>query len=208
MATSDNIYGNFYGKLGNLVSYKLKGRTVVRHIGKSTKAPSLAQLAIRQKMAIVIRFLRPALAFVNAGFEFEVTGTAKNPHNEAVSVNVKSALQGTYPHISLDYSKVLLSKGLLAPAILPAVSLTGTLLRFTWAVDADMDWGIKNDRTMLLVYCPDLHQTVYLLSGARRSAGQDEIELPLGYIGKQLHCYIAFKSSNGKRVSDSVWVGH
>ncbi|WP_084237312.1 DUF6266 family protein [Pedobacter africanus] len=77
----------------------------------------------------------------------------------------------------------------------------------TWAVDVDMDWGIKNDRTMLLVYCPELFKAVYVLSGARRSAGRDDLELPASFAGKDLHCYIAFKASNGKNVSDSVWVG-
>ena len=205
MATSNNLFGDFNGKLGNLVSYKLNNKTVVRHIGKTKKAPSLAQLAIRQKMALVIKFLRPALAFVNAGFELETAGTDKNPHNAAVSYNTKNATQGAYPDISLDYSKVLLSKGLLKPAVSAVVGLTGTLLTFTWAVDPDMDWGIKNDRAMLLVYCPELNQSVYILSGARRSTGQDEIELPANYVGKELHCYIAFRAGNGKGISDSVY---
>lgn len=156
-------------------------------------------------MALVIKFLRPALAFVNAGFELETAGTDQNPHNAAVSYNTKNATQGVYPDIFLDYSKILLSKGLLEPAITPAVSLTGSLLTFTWAVDADMDWGIKNDRAMLLIYCPELCRAVYILSGARRSTGQDEIELPANFAGRELHCYIAFKAGNGKGISDSVY---
>jgi len=163
MATSNSSFGEFNGKLGNLVSYQLKGKTVVRHIGKTKKPPTAAQLAVRQRMATVIKFLRPALAFINTG--------------------------------------------LLEPAINPQVSLTGTLLTITWSVTADMDWGIKNDRTMLLVYCPELDKVVYVLSGARRSSGQDEMELPANYAGKELQVYISFKASNGKSISDSCWVG-
>ncbi|ACU05046.1 DUF6266 family protein [Pedobacter heparinus] len=207
MATSNGISGEFKGKLGNLVSYQLKGKTVIRHIGKSNKKPSAAQLATRQKMATIIKFLQPAVPFVNVGFELEVQGTDKNPHNAAVSYNVKNALQGQYPDITLDYSKVLLSKGILEPAILPEATFTGTLLEITWQVAADMDWGIKNDRTMLFIYCPELDKAVYVLSGARRSTGKDEIELPLSFVGKALQVYIAFKAVNGKSVSDSRWVG-
>lgn len=54
---------------------------------------------------------------------------------------------------------------------------------------------------MLLIYYPDLG-----ISGARRSSGTDEIELPTNYIGKELHIYIAFKANNGKSISDSVYV--
>ncbi|MDR6786119.1 hypothetical protein ABIE26_004838 [Pedobacter africanus] len=107
--------------------------------------------------------------------------------------------------MSLDYSKALVSMGGLQPAIAPAVHLTGTLLTFTWLVDPNMDWGIKNDRTMLLVYCPELGKASYFFSGARRSTGTDTMELPPEYVGKELHCYIAFKSSDGKGISDSVY---
>ncbi|WP_316811489.1 DUF6266 family protein [Pedobacter heparinus] len=179
----------------------------MRHIGKSNKKPTAAQLATRQKMAAVIKFLRPALPFVNVGFELEVLGTDKNPHNAAVSYNVKNAMQGSYPDISLNYSKVLLSKGSLEPAIDPGATLTGTLLELTWQVAADMDWGIKNDRAMLFIYCPELDKAVYVWSGSRRSTGKDEIELPLNYVDKELQVYIAFKADNGKSMSNSVWVG-
>lgn len=111
------------------------------------------------------------------------------------------ATQGAYPNISIDYSKVLFSKGLLEPTLAPMVSLAGNLLTFTWAVGANMDWGIKNDRAMLLVYCPELNKVVYVLSGARRSNGGDEIELPTNFVGKELHCFIITftESSNDNR---------
>jgi hypothetical protein len=137
MATSNGAFGEFKGKLGNLVSYNLKGKTVVRHIGKSKKPPTEAQLAVRQRMAAVIKFLRPALAFINAGFELAVEGTDRHPHNEATAYNYKNALQGEYPNISMDYSKVLVSMGALEPAINAQANLT---------LSPDMNWAIKNDR--------------------------------------------------------------
>jgi hypothetical protein len=206
MARSNGLFGEFSGKIGNLVSYQLRGKTVVRRIGKSNKPPTLAQLAVRQRVAIVTKFLRSALPVINVGFEFEVAGTTKHQHNAAVSVNVKCATQGEYPNINLDYSKVVVSMGALAPAVAPTAVLTGSLLTLTWAADADMDWGFKNDRALLLVYCPELDKAVYVLSGARRSTGHNEIELPVNFVGKELHCYVAFKSSDGKMVSDSVWI--
>jgi hypothetical protein len=59
---------------------------------------------------------------------------------------------------------------------------------------------------MLFIYCPELDKAIYVLSGARRSSGKDDIELPANYMGKEMHIYIAFKASNGKSTSDSVWV--
>ncbi|WEK20501.1 MAG: DUF6266 family protein [Candidatus Pedobacter colombiensis] len=196
----------FTGKLGNLVSYNLKGIKVIRHIGKTSKAPTLAQLVIRQKMATVINFLRPCLAFINIGFEIEVLGSNKNQHNAAVSYNTKHATQGEYPNISLDYSKVLVSKGVLEPVLKPQAALTGTKLSITWEVDPDMNWGIINDRSILIIYCQELDCAIYELIGTRRSTGRNEIELPTNYLGKNLHIYIAFTASDRKSISNSVYI--
>ncbi|MDR6785397.1 hypothetical protein ABIE26_004107 [Pedobacter africanus] len=206
MARLNGLFEGFNGKLGNLVSYNLKGKQVIRKIGRTTKAPTTAQLAVQQKLTLTNAFLKSILPFINVGFALEVAGTDKNPHNAATAYNIKHALQGEYPNMSLDYSKALVSMGGLQPAIAAAVHLTGSLLTFTWLVDPNMDWGIKNDRAMLLVYCPELAKATYFFSGARRSKGTDVMGLPPEYAGKELHCYIAFKSSDGKRISDSIWV--
>ena len=200
------IFGTFKGRIGNLVSYQLKGKNVIRRIGKTNKPPSLKQLSARQKMKITADFLKPTLAFINVGFELAVAGTDRHPHNEATAYNYKNALQGDYPNISIDYSKVLLSQGTLEPAINPQASLSNNILNITWDVSPEMSWGIKNDRTMLLVYCLELNKAIYVLNGAARITGQDDIELPANYLGRELQIYLAFKASNGKSISDSVWL--
>ncbi|MBB5440788.1 hypothetical protein HDC92_004492 [Pedobacter sp. AK017] len=202
----DGIFGIFKGRIGNLVSYQLKGKNVIRRIGKTNKPPSLKQLTARQKMKVTADFLKPLLPFINVGFEMSVAGTDRHPHNEATAYIYKNALQGDYPNISIDYSKVLLSQGSLEPAINPQARLSSHTLSITWEVSPEMNWGIKNDRTMLLVYCPELHKAIYVLSGATRITGQDEIELPANYLGREIHLYIAFRASNGKNISNSVWL--
>lgn len=201
----NGIFGTFKGRIGNLVSYQLRGKNVIRRIGKTHKPPTLKQLTARQKMKVTADFLKPMLTFINVGFEQAITGTDKHPHNEATAYNYRNALQGDYPDISINYSKVKLSQGTLEPAINPLAGLTGNTLSITWEVSPDMNWGIKNDRTMFLVYCPELSKAIYVLSGATRITGQDEIELPTNYIGRELHIYIAFRASNGKDISNSVW---
>lgn len=204
MASFNGLLGELSGKIGNLVSYNLKGKNVVRRIGKSSKAATTAQLTVRQKITVVNKFLRATIGIINVGFELEVAGTYQNSYNAATSYNAKNATHGEYPNISMDYSKVLISKGTLEPARNPQANLNGSLLTLNWELSDDLDWGIKNDRTMLLIYCPQLNLSTYVLSGARRSSGTDDLELPAEYIGKELQIYIAFKSSNGKSISDSV----
>jgi hypothetical protein len=64
-------------------------------------------------MKVVNEILKPSIHAIRAGFRLAVAGTDRNEYNEAVSYNKKNALQGVYPNISLDYTKVLMSMGTL-----------------------------------------------------------------------------------------------
>ncbi|WP_285054513.1 DUF6266 family protein [Pedobacter ginsengisoli] len=215
MALGDNgSFGNFKGKIGNLVRYQLKGKTVVRKIGVSNKPPTLPQLAVRRRIKVVSRFLKPMLAYINLGFEHIVAGTDQHPHNAATSYNTKNAVMGEYPDLVMDYSKALVSMGPLEPAIGAAVSLisgaSGPVangIEFTWLVSEDMDFGIRNDRAMLLVYFPGEGSADFVLSGPQRREGRGFVGLGTNQLNKQMECYIAFTADDRKSVSDSVWVG-
>ena len=215
MARGDEgSFGNFKGKIGNLVRYQLKGKTVVRKIGHSSKPPTLPQLRVRQKMKVVASFLSPILGFINLGFEFVVAGTDQHPHNAATSYNTKNAVMGEYPDIVMDYSKALVCMGSLEPAIGAAVSLVsgapgpaGNGVEFTWQVAGDMDLGIRNDRAMLLVYFPDVNEAEFVLSGAQRREGRGFVELGADQLSRKMECYIAFMADDRKSVSDSMWAG-
>ncbi|WP_316788836.1 DUF6266 family protein [Pedobacter frigoris] len=198
-------FGPIKGKVGNLVSYTLRGKNVVRIAGKTSKPPTLAQLINRQKMAVTNAFLKPIIPFINLGFLFAIEGTAKHQHNEALSYNRLHALQGEYPNIEMDYSKALVSKGSLQSAINPAVSLLANGVEFTWEVAQDMEWGIKNDRTMLLAYFPEQQQAIYIFSGAQRKEGRDFLELPANLLDQPMHTYISFMADDKTSVSDSMW---
>ncbi|WP_316792689.1 DUF6266 family protein, partial [Pedobacter frigoris] len=174
--------------------------------GKRAKPPTIPELINRQKMAVANAFLKPILPFIKLGFFFAVEGTTKHQHNEALSYNKLYALQGEYPNIEMDYSKALVSKGSLQPAINPAVSLLPNGIEFTWEVAPDMEWGIKNDRTMLLAYFPNQQQAIYIFSGAQRKEGRGFLELPPNLLDQPMHTYISFMADDKMSVSDSTWV--
>ena len=208
MGKLDNgAYGHVNGKIGNLVSYTLNGENVIRKIGRSTKPPTNAQRAVQQKIKRVNQFLNPILGYIKVGFSFAVERTGRYPHNMAVSCNVKNAMTGEYPNIEIDYSKALVSMGKLPTAINPNVQRLDNGVEFTWDVTDDMDWNIKNDRAMLLLFFPGASDAIYFLSGAKRSEGRDFVELPAAYLSTQMQCYIAFYADNKQSLSNSIWAG-
>lgn len=179
MGKLDNgAYGHVSGKIGNLVSYTLNGTNVIRKIGRSAKPPTNAQRAVQQKLRLVNEFLNPIFGFIKVGFSFAAEEIKKYPHNVALSYNIKNAITGEYPNLSIDYSKAMLSMGTLTPAINPVASKLENGVKFTWEVSNDMAWKSKNDTAMLLLYFPDSSNAIYFLSGAKRAEGRDFIELP------------------------------
>ena len=133
--------------------------------------------------------------------------TDRNPYNEATSDNFKLATVGEYPDISLDYNKLLVSKGSLPPAENAAVNILPDGIEFTWTVPADIDWNSNNDRSMLLIYYPESGKMIYILSGAQRRECKDFVALAPPYLDQPIQTYIAFASADRKSVSNSVWAG-
>ncbi|AOM76193.1 DUF6266 family protein [Pedobacter steynii] len=205
----NGLFGGFHGRIGNLVGYTLKGKHIIRKIGISTKPLTPARKANCQKMKVVNEILSPSLPVIRAGFRLAVSGTDKNEYNEAVSYNKLNALQGEYPNISLDYTKVLVSMGDLPVAVNPAISQNadGNEIEFSWEVPADLSYQYDNDRAMLMIYFPTLKVSCYHLIGSKRAEGKDTIRIDAAHAGERMEAYISFIKDNGKQVSNSVYAG-
>lgn len=206
MARLKSLFSNFQGKLGDLVGYTLRGKDVVRTVGKSSKPPTIKQLTVRKKIAVVTYMMSDVLNFINSGFSFAVAGTDKWPFNEAVSYNFKQATTGVYPDITLDYSKVLVSMGSLVPALNPAIIQQPNGLKFTWQMQPPGSANIDIDRAMLLIYFPAQRECICILTGAERKDCAQFVELAPEYLAREMQAYIAFIANDRTSISDSVWV--
>lgn len=209
--------GSLIGKLANTVGYERLGQSLVRMAPRKTKKKkprSDAQKAVNLRFKIVKSFIAEIGEFVNVGFRQDVAGTTKIPENGAVSYNIKHAVMGEYPNLALDYSKVLVCKGKLPGPVNAAVELDGNILKFKWDVNPDWSNKLKRDQVMMLAYLPATDRASYWLSGARRSAGADELQAPIERLAQGqavkdqfIETYIAFVSDDRQSISDSVYLG-
>lgn len=208
MATNKNgPYGHPNGKIGNIVFYVLNGQNVSRTIGDPGK-PSRNQLGNQQSMAVTMALLKCMKDFINVGFELEAAGTVKNAFNLATSYNKKEALQGEYPNISVNYSKVVLSKGDLPVAKDIQLNKTATGVLISWDPSRlDFDYR-PDDSVMIMLYHPLRKKAKSFLNAARREEGSHFIEIDKEWLDEPIEAYLCFKSANGKRISDSVYVGN
>lgn len=137
MSEINNLFDGGTGSLGNLVFFKRLGKTYVRTKPsryKDSKSP--AQLAQRQRMQVMNRFLKPFSQLIRLTFTPGVAG--RTSLQAAQSYNMRNALVGAYPDIHVDNQKVMLSMG---PLPLPQnISVTvrpeGLLIEWENGVEA------------------------------------------------------------------------
>ena len=203
---SNGPQGHLNGKVGKLVFYMLNGQPVVRLIGRKGK-PSTLQLANYQAMAVTTKLLKFMGSFIKLGYGLQAKGTVHNPHNLATSYHKKHALKGEYPNISVDYSKVLLSKGVLPETKDLQAKKVENGLEITWDT-AYREHLAPNDSVMVMICCPETGMDRQHLNVARRSEGKCFIPMTEKALKEQIEPYISFISADGERLSDSIYLGN
>ena len=197
--------GNIRGKVGNLVVGKWNKTTTVRSKGApSSKPKTQSQLEQQAKLSVAVQFMRSMKALLSQSFLYHpghMTG-----YNAAVRYLLKNAIVGEYPNYTVQYNRVLVSRGdLLHEGNANAAAAPGQVT-FTWTYEPTDVLVKPNDLAILVVYCEALNKCVFTVSGAQRSAGTASLAVTR-FRGEEVHTWLAFISANGKDTSDSVYTG-
>lgn len=195
-----------HGKIGNLVFYPLKNKLICKKIGKPGPATPL-QLINRQKMTVTMKLLSPMLKYIDLGFALAVKGTDKNAHNLATAYHKKYALKGEYPDIEVDYEKVIISQGALALIDGVQLSKVEKGLNFSWDASQKNENGEYDDLVMIMVCYTVTQKADSYLNAAKRSDGIHFIEMRPEDLEKPMAVYMSVRSADGKRISDSSYLG-
>ncbi|HAF29693.1 MAG TPA: hypothetical protein DCG75_11665 [Bacteroidales bacterium] len=214
MATLKNgILGGVAGKIGNVVGSSWKGidylKTLPTHY---TDAKTEVQITNRSKFLTLIRFLQTITDFIRVGYKS--LAVKKSAFNAATSYLYHNAMTGDYPNISIDFTKVFVSRGNLTGAYGASVSSpTAGNIELRWGDNSADGTARADDVAMVVAYHSDLAEAYYTLNAANRSAGQASIQLPLSFSGGNVRVYLSFMAINAlgsqamKSVSNSVYVG-
>nr|WP_068892134.1 DUF6266 family protein [Pedobacter panaciterrae] len=201
-------FGGFQKKTGALVGRWLKGQNVITAIPHpSKKPPTEAQLNQRAKFRMLVSFLRPLSQLVKVGFK-DAHVEKQSAWNAAYVYNYKRAITETGSVITMNYSKVVYSLGLLSPPF-NAYAMTSAeepgIIEFAW--DAYAGNGAPTDMITAMIYSEPLDRFVILTNAAARSALTFNLPVPPDFSGQQVYCYLSFVSANGKSTSNSVYLG-
>ncbi|MEO8402993.1 MAG: DUF6266 family protein [Chitinophagaceae bacterium] len=202
------LFGGFTGKVGNYVGYMSKGQMLIRAVPKRNKKRkcSTAQQHQRAKFAFGQIYLKQLAPLFNITFANYTK--YKSASNVAFSHMLNDGIAGVYPRFVMDWPKLLISKGKLHLPVNIVATAETNKINFNWlpeVIDGREDMR-PTDRSVLLVICPELQQSIYTASGASRIVGAAAIEVA-SFAGKEVHTYIAFISEDGKSASNSVYTG-
>jgi len=201
------VIGPFSGGVGELVGSSWNGIPYVRSYAATIGNPrSDLQQDHRQKIAVTMKFLKPLAVFLRTGFKnyaIRMSGI-----NAAMSWNYRNALKGSYPGNGIDYPKVLVARGELAPALNPAAASNakGTV-NFKWDNNSGEKDANASDKTLLVVYNPAKYQAVTASELGQRADRTQTVTVPGSFSGDLVQCYIAFIAADGQVVSNSVFAG-
>ena len=195
------------GRVGNHVGRKTKGRNVLgMRPSKSNKPPTALQLAQRQKFGLVTNWLVGIAELIETGFSTHKA--EESDMNAAVSYHLKNAVTGVAPNFTMDYEKVIFSRGRVKEAASPnvTVAVAGTI-GFSWLAGNPSKYNKPTDLAIVMVYSPDKEDFVTLQAAAPRSALTYNLLVPGDFSGDEVHVYIGFTSADGKLVGDSTYLG-
>lgn len=201
------ILGPVEGKVGDVIGSSWNGIPYFRARPASyhdAKTPT--QLNNRMKMTVTQKFLKAITPYLRIGFRNYAVG--QSAYNAAASYTRNNALLVTEDHVSIDSTKVLVSRGNLPCANNCEVKATETnTITFSWDADSLQEGAEQDDFAMPMVYNLSKMEAVYSTQNVLRADVQASLIIPSKWTGDSLSCFIAFASQSSKAVSNSKYLG-
>lgn len=211
---SQGILGGFSGKVGNIVGSSWKGTNVMKIRPSSVTNPNTEkQQNQRLRFALVGRFLQAHRNLVNIGFNAYKPGMSAT--NAAMSYNLSNAITGDFPDLSIDFSKVQLSRGslnLLTQASVTAPEPSAVLIN--WSDNSGIMNALASDQLSVGLFDPGSGESVYFINCASRADASISLNTPVEWTGRKVEVLAFFSTGtnlimNTKRqsVSNTQWLG-
>ena len=122
---------------------------------------SQAQIDQQLKFKLLNRFLRRLIRLIKLGFK--KNAGKGNAFNAAVKYNFNRIITGSSANFSIDYTKLVFSRGSLAGANNPAVSLGLNSVKINWQPDVQNRFNQYTNRAIILVCYEEPDQMVSLI---------------------------------------------
>jgi len=201
------ILGPISGKINGHITSSWKNVNYIKKAAAPNLNPkSEAQLAQQEKFKfanVLNKALRP---YVAIGFQH--LAIDKTEMNLAFALNYK-AVNGIYPDLSMDYSKVFISQGNLTPLQGLVMQQTGPqIIELKWDLNYDDNALLRfDDQLMLMVYCPVTGITDGFNGAYIRAAQKCSFRWGSRLKNHRLEIFVGVTAMNRKDAGNSIYLG-
>ncbi|MES2454158.1 MAG: DUF6266 family protein [Bacteroidota bacterium] len=203
------ILGGFRKKTGAVIGAYWRSLDVIKGLPrKSNKPPTEDQMNQRIRFGLITGFLSWISPLIEVGYK--ALSGVETPMNVAVSYHLENAVTGVAPNFTIDYPKVMFSRGkLFLPDNIALATTEDAQLDISWTnLGPDDRFKDATDRLTVMVYNPAKSKFVTVRSVVARSAQSYDLMLPANFSGDNVHCYVSFSSVKIKNmVSESYYLG-
>lgn len=200
-------YGNYTGKVGNVIARKSNGRTVLAIYQPVVKNPKTEeQTNQRSKFGMLSKFASHIGAFISEGFK--ESGVNTTAYNRFIKKNFEDGIGGSFPDFELLYNKIKVSNGNLLLPYSPSALADSGAINVSWTNNGGEGNAKNDDKAMILVYNSAKQVAVFKLSGAARSERQDNLTCPTTWAGDSVDVWLAMVSADGELHSESAYLGN
>jgi hypothetical protein len=195
------VNGPFSGKLGTAVAVTWKGKHYLRSLPSRKLKTKPPHTPSQDKFGTLHRWLQPMVDYIREGFK-GYSETVEG-YNAAKSYNLRNAFVMEKDKWVIDPSLVLVSHGDVPLPENAGCYIDGKQLHFRWDVTASIG-DDQFDQAMLVAYDADHRRVEFNTTGEFRKTGKAVMKIlrPGNY-----HVYIAFRSHDRSRQSNSQYLG-
>ena len=198
------IFGGLSGKLGNLIGSSWKGIATLRTKPLSVSNPNTSsQQEQRAHMTSIVSVAKTLLSAIIKPL-WDRTAVKMSGYNAFVKANIGNYHGGTIS----DFSQFVIAVGKMGTTAIHtlALSTSAHTVVFTWVDDSGTDFRQADDTCYAVVL--DSSGNVVGVSTPNRTRANLSITVtcfvPLE-MSQNYNCYMAFRSANGLRVSNSTY---
>ncbi|MDE3185703.1 MAG: hypothetical protein KGM16_20005 [Bacteroidota bacterium] len=204
----DGVLGTLIGRVGPVTGYIRNGENILRSAhSRSDRKVTAARIAQRDKIKVCNEFTK---AFSGTGFfnkTFPAYGSSGTGYNRATSAIMNLAITQSATGIGINYSEVLISKGVLPPAV--AVIATATPesnISFQWHDNSGNGTAKPNDKVILVACFAEIRQAIFTIGTATRMQCQSLLETKT-LKGFTAETWVGFLSNDETNASNSSYCG-
>lgn len=204
------VFGNWSGKVGNVVGRIREGRTVLAIYQPIVSNPqTVAQQSARLKFRLLSKVFSTCLSGIQVGFKKLDGYKMGSAYSSAVGYNLKktpSVFSGTYPNISVAYNNLSVAEGTVELPFNPSASIDGGEVQCSWSDNTGLGNAKADDKMCFLMFNPAKNQAIYVEQGIR-SDRNAAFTVPTAWTGDAAETWLFCMRPENDEASNSFYLG-